>query len=165
METPNFGSNLDPNALKDQAVAAAKAKATSLFSFDTIIGFIKTQGPMLALGYLAGKFLPWWATAPLFVAIGAVMGKSPKASFAHGTTSGTLLWSTLAAVYSNMNGGQMANMLGAVLGQGKMDVTAPHLIMVTGLMGGLLAGTGAWAGSFLRSWINDLMGKTEQVAG
>jgi hypothetical protein len=159
MEMPN----IDPNELKDQAIANAKAKASSMFNKDSILKFLKTQLPMLIVGGLAGYFLPWWATVPVFGIVGAWMGLSGKASFAHGTLAGTSLWSTFAGIYSNMNGGQMATMMGAVLGQGKTDISSLHLIMATGLMGGVLAGLGAWAGSFLGDIIRSYR-NTEQKA-
>ena len=100
------------------------------------------------LAFISGLFLPWWgiAVTSLLVAV-LVHQKAGKAFFA-GFWGVFLLWAALAWWIDMKNNGLLSKKIASVLPLGG---NALLLIVVTGFVGGLVAGMAAMSGSFLRS--------------
>lgn len=102
------------------------------------------------LAFIAGllSFSPWWgfAIASLLVAV-LVHQKAGKA-FLAGYTGVFLLWAGLAWWIDMKNNGVLSAKIASVLPLGG---NAVYLILVTALIGGLVAGLAAVMGSYLRA--------------
>jgi hypothetical protein len=100
------------------------------------------------LAFISGLFLPWWgiAVTSLLVAL-LVHQKAGKAFFA-GFLGVFLLWAGLAYWIDMKNNGVLSKKIASVLPLGGNAIL---LIIVTGFIGGLVAGFAAMSGSFLRS--------------
>ncbi len=100
------------------------------------------------LAFISGLFLPWWgiAIASLLVAV-LVHQKAGKAFFS-GLLGVLFLWAGLAWWIDMKNNGVLSKKIAAVLPLGGNGML---LVLVTGLVGGIVAGLAAMSGSFLRS--------------
>jgi hypothetical protein len=100
------------------------------------------------LAFISGLFLPWWgiAIASLLVAL-LVHQKAGKALLA-GFLGVFLLWAGLAWWIDMKNNGVLSKKIASILPLGGNAIL---LIIVTGFIGGLVAGFAAMSGSFLRS--------------
>lgn len=100
------------------------------------------------LSFISGLFLPWWsiALASLFVALLVHQG-SGKA-FLSGFLGVLLLWGGLAWWIDMKNDGVLSKKIASVLPLGGNTIL---LILVTGIVGGIVAGFAAMSGSYLRS--------------
>ncbi len=100
------------------------------------------------LAFISGLFLPWWgiAVASLLVAV-LVHQKAGNAFFA-GFWGVFILWAALAWWINMKNSGLLSKKIASVLPLGGNAIL---LIIVTGFIGGLVAGIAAMSGSFLRS--------------
>jgi hypothetical protein len=101
------------------------------------------------LGVLVHFTAPWWVIAILVFAATAVWGKTPKRSFWSAFAAIGLLWLAVALMKSIPNqhllAGKVANMF-----------YLPHwtlLLLLTGLIGGLVAGMSALSGLYVRQLI------------
>lgn len=107
--------------------------------------------PALLLGYLLAALLalalaPWWSLAAVSVGFGLLWrSASPGLSFWPGLLVGGAVFGLGAAWYGT--GGALAGMLGELFGVG----SASGFYLATALVGGLLAGTSAMAGAYLRA--------------
>ena len=101
------------------------------------------------LAFATGLYgvLPWWSFAitSLIVAI-AVHQKAGKA-FLSGFVGLFLLWSVLAFIKDSANEHLLATKVAQILPLGGSYVV---LILLTGIIGGLVAGLAAVTGSYLR---------------
>jgi hypothetical protein len=100
------------------------------------------------IAFVSGLFLPWWsiAIASLLVAL-LVHQKAGKAFFS--AFLGLLfLWGGLAFWIDMKNDGVLSKKIALVLPLGGSSIA---LILVTGIVGGLVAGLAAMSGSYLRS--------------
>lgn len=104
---------------------------------------------ILVFGCLGFVGLPWWALA--FIATAAVffLPLSGGKAFATGFATGTLLWMTVALLQNAGNGGLLSGRIGQLF----MGLQGFQLLLITGLLGGLLAGFGALTGAYLRLMI------------
>ncbi|MES1220292.1 MAG: hypothetical protein ABUT20_32620 [Bacteroidota bacterium] len=100
------------------------------------------------LAFIGGLYLPWWsiAIAALLVAI-LVHQKAGKA-FMSGFFGVFLLWAGLAWWINVKNESILATKIASVLPLGGSAIV---LMLVTGLIGGLVAGFAAMSGSYLRA--------------
>ncbi len=100
------------------------------------------------LAFISGLFLPWWGIAVTsFLVAVLVHQKSGKAFFA-GFWGVFILWAALAWWIDMKNNGLLSKKIASVLPLGGNAIL---LIIVTGFIGGLVAGFAAMSGSFLRS--------------
>lgn len=104
---------------------------------------------ILVFGCLGFAGLPWWALS--FIAAAAVFffPLSGGKGFATGFATGTLLWMTVALLQNAGNGGLLSGRIGQLF----MGLQGFQLLLITGLLGGLLAGFGALTGAYLRLMI------------
>lgn len=106
---------------------------------------------IFAAGHLCYWGLPWWAIAPLAALPGWVFRQPPLRCFLAGFAGGFLLWLTAALLADTANGGVLSARIGTLF----MGVPASGLAMITGILGGLLAGLGCLCGR----WARDLVGQ------
>ena len=99
------------------------------------------------LSFVAGLFLPWWSIALVAFLVIAVISLSPGRAFLVGFLSIFLLWGIMSFVISQNNDHLLASKVSPLIL--KMD-NAFLLILVTALIGGLVAGFAALTASFLR---------------
>lgn len=91
-------------------------------------------------------YLPWWTIAVVAFVVAALIPQKPVRSFLAGFTALFLLWGALAWLISNNNEHLLAKKVALILKMGSPTV----LIVATALIGAVVAGFAALAGSFLR---------------
>jgi hypothetical protein len=101
---------------------------------------------IIILGACCHFGLPWWAIVPIAGLAAIVFPQKPSLSFGTAFAAGTLLWYGSALFFNSINGG----LLSAKIGQLFLGLKGAHLIMITGVLGGTLAGLGALTGTFFR---------------
>ena len=99
------------------------------------------------LSFAACLFLPWWSIAIAAFVVAALIPQKPGIAFITGFLALLLLWSGLSLWISNNNEHILAHKISILI----LKVDSPYaLILVTGLIGGIIAGLAALSGSFLR---------------
>lgn len=99
------------------------------------------------LSYAAGLYFPWWSIAIAAFIVAALLPLKPLAAFSAGFSSVFVLWIFLALSIDMNNN----HLLSAKISEMLFKSHSHALIMsVTGLIGGLVAGFAALAGSYLR---------------
>src|SRR5688500_10737239 len=99
------------------------------------------------LSFAACLFLPWWAIAIAAFLVTALIRQAPVYAFLAGFLSIFLLWSIMAFIISYSNDDILAHKVSQLI----IQVDNPLLlVLVTGLLGGIVAGLAALAGSFIR---------------
>jgi hypothetical protein len=101
---------------------------------------------ILVFGCLGYFGLPWWGIAVVAGIAVFLFPLSGGKGFAAGFGAGYLLWFVAAMLHNMSNSG----ILSAKIGQLFMGVQGFHLLLITGLLGGLLAGFGALTGAYAR---------------
>jgi hypothetical protein len=102
----------------------------------------------VATAALSG-FLPWWIV--WFAGLGAGVLWPQPARTAGGAFLGAFaLWAGMAVWLDQQNQGLLSAKIGGLF----RGVPPVSLILLTGLLGGLLAAAGAWLGALLRSATN-----------
>lgn len=102
------------------------------------------------LAFIAGllSFSPWWGFAVSSLLVAVLVHQKAGKAFLAGYTGVFLLWSGLAWWIDMKNNGVLSSKIAAVLPLGGNTF---YLILVTALIGGLVAGMAALTGSYLRS--------------
>jgi hypothetical protein len=101
------------------------------------------------LGNLCRVGLPWWSLA-IIAAIGAwVFARNAWGAFFGGLLGGFVVWYGYAWLADSENAGKLSGMVGQLF----MGAKPAQLMLVTGLMGGLMAAFGASTGCLARSVI------------
>ena len=109
--------------------------------------FITTLILTALLSFVACLYLPWWSIAIVSFVIAAVIPQHPGKAFIAGFIALFVLWGALSYWISNNNEHLLAHKVSLIIF--KMD--SPYfLILVTALIGALVAGLGALSGSLLR---------------
>ncbi|MBK7408242.1 MAG: hypothetical protein IPL49_16095 [Saprospirales bacterium] len=93
------------------------------------------------LGFVAQYFLPWWwVMAPVAFIVGLIFYSDQSFyPFLMGFFAGAILWWGMAYYLSTLNHDLLAGKMGRLFG----DISPLGLEIVTGLLGGLIAGLGA----------------------
>lgn len=99
------------------------------------------------LSFAACLYLPWWSIAVVALVVAAVVPQKPWPSFFSGFFGIFILWLCLVFWISNANDHVLAHKISAVILK-KDNITM--LMLVTALLGALVAGFGALTGSFIR---------------
>lgn len=97
-------------------------------------------------GSLSHFGLPWWIIVPVAAAAGWLFPLSAGKSLGISFLSGALLWYVNAFILDDANAGILSAKIG-LLFQG---LKSWQLLLVTGFLGGILAGLGALTGRFAR---------------
>lgn len=100
-----------------------------------------------ALAYLAGMFLPWWSIAIVAFAVAFFLVPNIGAGFLSGFTGIFILWGLLALWIDIKNESILTHKIAQLFPLGGSSVL---LIVITALVGALVGGFAAMAGSSLR---------------
>lgn len=100
------------------------------------------------LAYAAGIFLPWWGIAVAGLISGAWLLQKPGVAFLSGFLAVFLLWAGFALVRSQMNDDILATRFARLILKSEQPLL---LVLMTGGIGGLVAGFGALSGSLGRT--------------
>lgn len=101
-------------------------------------------------GHLCHLGLPWWALAPIGAIAGWVFPQSALRSLLAGFAGGFLLWTEAALWLDIANAGLLSGRIGNLF----MGLSRTQIILVTGVLGGLIAGLGTLSGR----WARDVFG-------
>lgn len=100
-----------------------------------------------ALAFIGGMKLPWWIIAVVAFGVAAIVHQKPGKAFLSGFLALFLLWGGLAWQMDMANQSILSKRIAELLPlQGNQYL----LLLVTALVGGLVAGLAALSGSFLR---------------
>ncbi len=100
------------------------------------------------LAFIGGLWLPWWSIAISAFIVSLLVHQSAGKSFAGSFLGVFLLWGGLAWWIDMQNHGVLSKKIASVL---PLNGNQMMLILVTALVGALVAGAAAVTGSFLRS--------------
>ena len=100
------------------------------------------------LAFVAGLFFPWWSVAIAALLVAVLVHQKAGKAFLSGFLGLFLLWAGLAWWIDMKNNGLLSKKIASVLPLGGNSIL---LILVTGLVGGLVAGFAAMTGSYLRA--------------
>lgn len=99
------------------------------------------------LSFAACLYLPWWSIAIVAFIVAALIPQSTGMSFLTGFLALFLLWGILSFWMSSSNEHILAHKISLVI----LTIDNPYLLMVvTALIGGIIAGFAAMTASFLR---------------
>ena len=97
------------------------------------------------LSFTAGLYLDWWSIAPAAFIISLCIRQTPGKAFLTGFLALFLLWGGLAWAIDSRNESVLSHRMGQLLGLGG----SPFLmILVTALIGALVAGLASLAASY-----------------
>ena len=108
--------------------------------------FIVSVFLIALLSFAACLYLPWWSIAIVAFLVTAFIHQPPSSAFFTGFTAVFLLWTIMSFVISYNNDDILAHKVSQLIL--RMD-NPPLLILLTGLIGGIIAGLAALAGSFV----------------
>lgn len=100
------------------------------------------------LAFISGLFLPWWGIAITSLLVAVLVHQKAGKAFLAGLLGVFLLWAGLAWWIDMKNNGVLSKKIAVVLPLGGNAIL---LILLTGIIGGLVAGMAAMSGSFLRA--------------
>ena len=102
---------------------------------------------IMLLSFTACLYFPWWSIAIVAFIVTAIIPQSALMSFISGFFSILILWGALSFWISNNNRHILAHKVSLVI----LKVDNPYLLMLaSALVGALVAGSAALAGSHLR---------------
>ena len=99
------------------------------------------------LSFLCGLFLPWWSIAIIAFVVTLLIPQASSTGFLSGFLGIFLLWGILAFWIDIKNDGILAKKIALLFSLGAQSIL---IILVTALVGGLVAGFAGMAGSSLR---------------
>jgi hypothetical protein len=102
------------------------------------------------LSFVSGLYMPWWGIAIAAFLVSAAIPQKPAFSFLSGFLGVFLLWEILAWWIDNKNSGILSQKVANLFKMGNSSVL---LIVITSILGALVAGFAALAGSYLRRLI------------
>lgn len=103
----------------------------------------------LLLGAVLGTFLPFWSLSLAGFMVGAILRPGPWRGFAAGSLGGLLLWGGLALWADQANAGILSARIGTLFG-----TSGTGLVLITALLGAMLAGLACALGDRLRKALN-----------
>ena len=101
-------------------------------------------------GFVAGilSFSPWWGFAITTLLVAVLVHQKAGKAFLSGFLGIFLLWAGLAYWMDKGNNGILSQKIAQIL---PLNGNSLLLILITGVVGGLVAGFAAMSGSFLRA--------------
>ena len=100
------------------------------------------------LAFIGGLYLPWWSLAIAAFIVALIIPQRGGKAFLSGFIGVFLLWAGIAWWIDNKNEGILSKKIAELFPLGGNSIL---LILVTALVGGLVAGFAAMSGSYLRS--------------
>ena len=109
--------------------------------------FLLTTILIILFSFLSCLYFPWWSIAVVAFVISILIQQSHFVSFICGFISLLLLWGLLSLWISVSNGHILAHRVSLLI----FKTDSPYLlIVITALIGALVAGFAALTGSFIR---------------
>lgn len=99
------------------------------------------------VSFVSGLYLPWWGIAIAAFLVSTAIPQKPAYSFLSGFLGVFLLWEVLAWWIDSKNNGILSQKIAYIFGLGGSSLL---LIIITSLIGALVAGFAALAGSYFR---------------
>jgi hypothetical protein len=99
------------------------------------------------LAFAIGLYMPWWSLALAAFVVTALIHQRAVIAFLTGFVALFLLWGILAFIIDQQNQQVLSRKIAEVLPLGGNPLL---LILITALVGGLVAGFAAMTGSYLR---------------
>lgn len=99
------------------------------------------------LSFTAGLYLPWWSIALCAFIVSVLILQPPLRSFLAGFAGVFLLWFIFSLIVDSANNHILSRKMAAIFPLGGISFL---LILITALVGGLVAGMAALTGSYLR---------------
>jgi hypothetical protein len=109
-----------------------------------VVAFILT----MLLSFAGGLFFPWWIIALAAFLVAAIIPQRPPSSFLTAFLALFILWGGYAFGLDLQNQHILATKVASILPLGGSYIIA---ILITALVGGLVAGLSALTASFLRT--------------
>lgn|SRR5690606_21581152 len=106
---------------------------------------------IILLSFLAQLILPWWSLAVIAFIVGLLIHQRSGMAFLAGFTALFLLWGGIALIINIQNQGLFAGKVAELLPLGGSAIL---LVLVTALIGALVAGMASLSGNFLRVAFN-----------
>jgi hypothetical protein len=104
---------------------------------------------IIILSFCACLYFPWWSIAVIAFMVSLLLPQRPFISFLSGFLSLFLLWGFLSLWISTKNGDVLAHRVSLLI----FKTDSPFLlILITALIGGLVAGFAALTASFAKFW-------------
>ena len=100
------------------------------------------------LAFIGGLYLPWWSIAIASFLIALLIHQKGGKAFISGFTGVFLLWAGLSWWIDTKNEGVLSGKIASILPLGGNSIL---LILITAVVGGLVAGMAAMSGSYLRA--------------
>ena len=111
-----------------------------------IMRFLLATLLTVALGFVAGIYLPWWSIAMVSFLVALLIAQSPGSGFLSGFTGIFILWGLLSLWIDLKNESILSHKIAQVIPLGGSSVL---LILITALLGAIVGGFAAMAGSSL----------------
>ena len=99
------------------------------------------------LSFVLGLYLPWWSIAIAAFLVAVLIFQKPLFAFLSGFLGLFLLWTLFAGIVNSANEGILATRVAAIFPLGGSTFL---VILVTALIGALVAGLAALSGRYLR---------------
>ncbi len=99
------------------------------------------------ISFIACIYFPWWSITLVALLAIVLVPQRPLSAFLAGFLALFVLWSSLAYYISMKNDNILAHKVSLLILKSDSPVS---LVLLTGLIGGIVAGLAALAGSFLR---------------
>lgn len=103
--------------------------------------------------FVCGLYLPWWGIAPAAFLVSAAIPQKPAFSMLSGFLGVFLLWEVLAWWIDSKNNGILSQKIAGIL---PLNGSSALLIVITSLIGALISGFAALAGTYFRRLIYPL---------
>ena len=101
----------------------------------------------LLVAFSLGLYLPWWSIAFAGFGVALLIPQKPLLAFLSGFVALFLLWGALAFWIDQQNQGILSRKVSQLF---PLQGSSLLLILITALLGALVAGLGALTGSFVR---------------
>lgn len=101
----------------------------------------------ITLSFIAGLYLPWWSIALVAFLVALLIKQNIGRAYLSGFVGVFLLWGVLATIIHIRNNGLLSQKIAQLF---KLNGNAFLLILLTALIGGVVAGFAAMSGSSLR---------------
>jgi len=100
----------------------------------------------VTLGFIAGVYLPWWSTALVAFLVALLIKQTPGLAYLSAFTGIFFLWGGMSLFLHLRNNGVLTARIAQLF---PLNGNSIYLILVTALIGGLVAGFAAMSGSSL----------------
>jgi hypothetical protein len=109
--------------------------------------FVASVSLIAVISFIDCLYLPWWSIALVAFLVIAFIPQKPLYAFLSGFVGIFILWTVMAFFISNKNDNILAHKISMIILKADSPVS---LIVVTGIIGALVAGCAALAAGYLR---------------